>query len=102
MTLGIYTLSKIKPFADNIQGLEHSVQARYHAKSGEEIAKLLYYRSLETSQAVLDDPNFESLDTDEQALAFCRADGQILVSDRDERTAIEKCMEEKFSTSNGQ
>lgn len=33
MTIGIYTLSKIKPFSQNIKGLEHSVQARYHAKS---------------------------------------------------------------------
>ena len=57
MSMGIYTLSKIKPFSDNIQGLEHSMQARYNAKSGIEVAKLIYYAKKKEQQALREDGN---------------------------------------------
>lgn len=92
MSIGIYTLSKIQPFAENITGLEHSVQARYHAKSGEEVAKLLYYDNLEKSEAVLNDPDFDTFSDTEKSQAFCRTDGQILVNNTQVKEAIQSCI----------
>lgn len=96
MTMGIFTLSKIKPLSENIRGLEQSMQARYHAKSGEEIAKLIYYSDLKKAKAVLDDPDFENKTDTQKAKAFCRTDGDVLLNDREKRRAIADCIGSKL------
>lgn len=71
MTLGIYTLSKTKPFSENIQGLEQSVQARYNAQTGVEVARLIYSEDSKKRTLSLDDADSSNDD-------FTPVDGSVV------------------------
>jgi len=101
MSIGIYTLSKIQPFSENIVGLEHSVQARYHAKTGEEVAKLIYYDNLQKFNEQLrelqglSESEFATTSDTQKQQAFCRTDGELLVNNKEQRRAISQCVKDQ-------